>query len=70
MFLVRETWMRLVYKFLVPSFSYEFLVPETWTVCHQLNNRQFLQSQTLQRATAVSTGKKTTLSDVNKTSSP
>jgi len=26
---------RLVYKFLVPSFSYEFLVQETWTVCHQ-----------------------------------
>ena len=36
MFLVRETWMRLVYKFLVPSFSYEFLIRETWTVCHQL----------------------------------
>ena len=31
-----RTWMRLVYKFLVPSFSYEFLVRETWTVCHQL----------------------------------
>ena len=27
---------RLVYKFLVPSFSYEFLLQETWTVCHQL----------------------------------
>ena len=26
---------RLVYKFLVTSFSYEFLVRETWTVCHQ-----------------------------------
>jgi len=35
MFLVRETWMRLAYKFLVPSFLYEFLVRETWTVCHQ-----------------------------------
>ena len=39
MFLVRETWMQLVYKFLVPSFSYEFLVRETWTVCHQLYGR-------------------------------
>ena len=28
--------MQLVYKFLVPSFSYEFLVRESWTVCHQL----------------------------------
>ena len=37
MFLVRETWMQLVYKFLVSSFSYEFVVRETWTVCHQLN---------------------------------
>jgi len=26
---------RLVYKFLVPSFSYEFLAQETWIVCHQ-----------------------------------
>jgi len=33
---------RLVCKCLVPSFSNEFLVRETWTVCRQLYNRSHL----------------------------
>ena len=37
MFPIRETWMVLcatcTSKFLGPSFSYEFLVQETWIVC-------------------------------------
>jgi len=33
---------QLVYKFLVSSFSYEFLVRETWTVCHRLKVRRYI----------------------------
>ena len=35
---------RLVYKFLVPSFSHECLVRETWTVYHRLNCPYITQS--------------------------
>ena len=39
MFPIRETWMVLcatcISKFLGPSFSYEFLVQETWIVCQR-----------------------------------